>query len=173
MRVDIDFVPPAVMREEIERNPELAAEYMAEGAIEPMRQTGLAPKPCWELYDHLYEAGSIVVARARINAEKCVGFASLIIGPMPHWGAFCGTMESLFVLKRHRGTGAGRLLIYYLEQCATARGCKLFAISAPSGGVLDKVLAAGAHDMKLTNHTYTKALTQEEEPERWGEVCDA
>lgn len=69
-----------------------------------------------------------------------VGFASILMTTLPHYGAKVATVESLFVRKAYRSAGAGRDLMTVVESAAATNGCKAIFYSAPAGGQLEAVL---------------------------------
>jgi GNAT superfamily N-acetyltransferase len=86
-----------------------------------------------------------------------VGFASLLMTILPHYGRKVATLESLFVGKDARSSGLGRELMAAVEQHARQNGCVAILYSAPAGGQLERVLMLrkGYH---RTNSVFCRSL---------------
>lgn len=135
----------------IEVAPHLFAEYAEECGF-----TSLGPpSPQWDIYEAMQELGVLHTYGVYVDSAM-VGFANVISSILPHYGVKAATVESLFVSKPYRATGAGTRLMECIEANAALEGCKLVFYSAPAGGKLEKVLAKRyAH----TNSVYCKALS--------------
>tara|TARA_R110000851_G_scaffold287513_2_gene441510 strand:- start:2827 stop:3279 length:453 start_codon:yes stop_codon:yes gene_type:complete len=107
---------------------DIAAEYAEESKIEGM------PPIDWQtdIYQGMEDAGVIHVFKATDNGEM-VGFLSMIISRLPHYGVLAATVESVFVSK---GSGAGSRLLDVAQGYAEDEGCEGFLVSAPVGGRL-------------------------------------
>jgi GNAT superfamily N-acetyltransferase len=116
--------------------PALLAEYAEECAMEGM------PPP--ELHEPLYMAmersGSMDVLCATVEG-RLVGFLVLLVSPNPHYGgAKIGVVESFFVARNKRKTGAGDALQRFANASATQRGAVAILVIAPLGSKLALVL---------------------------------
>ena len=120
------------------------------------RHPSLPPcNPDWQQYTNLenLNAGHFFTAT---HKGELVGFAVLVISPVPHYSALFGVLESLYVHKDKRSTGAGLKLIRAAEKAAKAKKCLAMGISAPVNGVLAAVLNSTKYT--LSNLMYLKVL---------------
>jgi GNAT superfamily N-acetyltransferase len=129
----------------------LLAEYAAECSIPALGETN----PQWEMYEMLQASGKLRVFGA--YHIGLIGFATVLLSELPHYGVRAGIVESLFVGSAYRKTGAGRLLMMAVEEAARYAGCKGVLYSAPVGGKLEKVLDADT-SVSRTNTVFFKAL---------------
>lgn len=124
---------------ELEAAPEFAAlsvEYAAESQIE-----GMPPAdPQWETYRGLESMGLLHTFSATVDG-KLVGYISLVASVLPRYGVLFAVVESWFVAKAHRKTGAGLKLLMMAETKAREIGSPKFMASAPVGSDAAKVLS--------------------------------
>lgn len=126
---------------------DVSSGYAEESAISLLP----APQPRWDVYRAMEVTGLFKVIGA-FDGERIVGFASVISGVMmPHYGVKLASVESIFVLKGYRKTGAGIRLLRAAEDVAREEGAVALLSAAPKGGSLAKVLPglgyASTHDM--------------------------
>lgn len=107
------------------------SEYAIEGMPEPLVKM--------ETYRVLERAGLQFVFGAFLG-NTLVGFMSVLVSCIPHYGIIGTYSESLFVAKEHRKTGAGLKLIHAAESMAKNAGAPGLIISAPTHGILAEVL---------------------------------
>lgn len=123
---------------DIEASPELPAllaEYEAESA-----KSGIGPAcPDIATYRAMEAGGLLHPFTARLDG-RLIGFLFLLTTVLPHFSRLVGVSESLFVAAEHRKTGAGLRLIRAAEELARAAGAPVLLISAPVGGVLERVV---------------------------------
>lgn len=124
--------------------PALINEY-AEYAIKGMPH----PSIKMEMYRVLEAAGMQHVYGA-FWEEKLVGFVSVLLSVIPHYGIVGAFSESLFVAQQYRKTGAGLKLIQMAESISREFESPGLLISAPTGGVLAKVLPEVGYDATHT-----------------------
>ena len=136
--------------EDIETAPgigDIIGGYAEESAISLLPQ----PQPLWDVYRNMELSGRFRVIAA-FDGERIVGLAT-VIAPvlMPHYGFNMATMESIFVLRDYRKTGAGIRLLRAAEKASRDAGAKALLMTAPVGGSLDNVLPrigyANTHNM--------------------------
>jgi GNAT superfamily N-acetyltransferase len=87
---------------------------------------------------------------------ELIGFASLLLTVLPHYGKKVATVESLFVMPEYRTIGAGTELLRFIECFAANEGCTAILYSAPSGGKLAKLLEL--KDYRRTNEVFCRPL---------------
>lgn len=133
--------------------PDLLAEYAAESAIDGLG----APNPQNDTYHALEQAGALKVVCARLDGEL-VGFITVLLSVLPHFGRLVGICESYFVAARHRRSGAGLLILLEAERIALEAGAVGFLVSAPLGGRLAGVLQRRGYEPAST--VYFKPLGQ-------------
>jgi len=140
---------------DIEASPNLdalLAEYVAESAIPELGELGAQA----DVYRAI-EANGVLRVIAAYQDDQLVGFVFLLMSVLPHFGRPVGTTESLFVAKAARKTGAGLQLIRAAEVLAKELGAKGFFISAPVGGVLERVMPGIGY--RETNRVFFKDLS--------------
>lgn len=134
MSLEIKQITFSELSENINFNT-LIEEYEEEAAIKKLPPIKLKV----ETYRHYENAGAIYIIGAFFG-EKLIGFATVLSPVMPHFSVLISVVESLFVAKEYRKTGAGLKLIEASEKHANEKGSPGLLISAPSGGSLAEVL---------------------------------
>lgn len=124
----------------------LLSAYSSECSLPAIGQ----PDPQPQMYEALERAGVFQVFGAYLG-DDLIGFASVIVSVLPHYGRKVATMESLFVAPECREEGIGLHLLAQVERYATEAGCGAILYSAPSGGQLEKLLSL----LKSYEHTNT------------------
>ena len=127
---------------EFERAPNcdaLLAEYTAESAIPEIgptvRHADLAQ------YKAMEAAGLMHMLGAFRDDGEIVGFLTLLIAPLPHFGGrLVATTESVFVTAAERKGGPGLALLTEAEHLAHDKGAVGLLVSAPVGGRLAQIL---------------------------------
>ena len=133
--------------EEVTNDPAfamLAAEYK-NSAAEGMPEIDLQE----DVYIRLERAGTMATLAAYVGGEM-VGFISILVSVIPHYGVPVAASESFFVAPEHRSTGAGMLLLKRAEGLAMSMGAVGLMVSAPVGRSLDKVLSRSSYDPMST-----------------------
>lgn len=113
----------------------LLEEYADECAIEGFPH----PSARMEMYKLIEAGGSFHVYAARED-DELVGFITVLLITLLHYGVYAAIVESYFVTKDKRKTGAGTRLRRVAEEYALNRGAPGILLSAPLGGVLAEVL---------------------------------
>jgi GNAT superfamily N-acetyltransferase len=109
------------------------------------------------LYAAMEEMGSIQCFAAYLNQDSgnlLIGFVSVIRTVVLHDGHLIAAVESLFVDRIHRSTGAGLLLVAAAKRYATESGCRCLLASARMGSALDLILSRRP-DCDRTHAQYT------------------
>lgn len=124
---------------EVEQQPnfsELLGEYAKALVVK-----GAPPaKAKMELYYQLEKSGSFQAFGAFVYGQM-IGFVTVLVTVLPHYGVAMAMTESYFVIESFRGgTNAGKLLLKAAEKYAKKRGSPCLLVSAPSQGDLAKVL---------------------------------
>lgn len=127
----------------------LRDEYSEECAI-----AGLPPiAEKFEVYKRMEDVGFFHLFGA-YSGDRLVGFVSVIISIIPHYGVAVAVAESLFLSKEFRSTTLGRSLISAAEDCSKDAGSSGLLFSAPTGGQLSKLLPNIGY--RETNVTFFK-----------------
>ena len=129
----------------------LVDEYTAESSIKDM------PPINWQrqIYQQLETIGIFFVLAA-YERDELVGFMTMIVTVLPHYGALTATTESVFVAAGHRSGGAGLKLIREAESWAKELGAVGLFLSAPYGGRLADI--APRIGYRQTNAVFFKGL---------------
>jgi GNAT superfamily N-acetyltransferase len=128
---------------------ELRDEYAAECAI-----AGLPPiAEKFEMYRAIEDAGFFQLFGAYVN-DKLVGFVSVVVSVIPHFGVPVAVAESLFVASQFRKFGLGLELIREAQSFAASKGSSGILFSAPTGGKLEQILPRMG--FRATNTTFYK-----------------
>jgi GNAT superfamily N-acetyltransferase len=112
------------------------AEYVVESAI-----PGMPPPTLDRGAYHLLERTGAATMLSATEGEALLGFLHLLVYRNPHYSAQLAVVESYFVAKEHRSTGAGLALRREAERVASELGAVGMIIVAPVGGQLARVLS--------------------------------
>jgi GNAT superfamily N-acetyltransferase len=140
---------------------ELIEEYAAECSIPQLGQV----EPQAETYAKLEAAGLMACFAAYEpydtpagDVPRLIGFGAVLVSAQPHYGGRKVAMvESLFVARQRRRSGASGQLMHWIEQHAAEAGCVAVLYSAPAYSRFAKVLAA-SHTHVCTNVVYARGL---------------
>lgn len=131
--------------------PKLLEEYSAECSLPE-----LGPAvPQRELYATLEASGGFQ-AFGVYGAGGLVGFATVLVYVLPHYGKKIATTESIFVAKEYTGVTPA-LLMLNLHEHARNSGCSEFMYSAPKGSRFDQRLSQ-SKTARHTNNVYLVKL---------------
>lgn len=109
-----------------------------------------------DLYKKLNDMGILKVFGAYLG-DLLVGYCCLLISPNLHFSAPIGTVESFFVFKEHRNTGAGLKLLKAVEHVSKNNGAISLSLSTKKNSLLEKVME-GMKDYHQSNVVYMKRL---------------
>lgn len=129
----------------------LLAEYAEECAIPVLGE----PNPQWGTYAQIEAAGKLATFGVYL-ASELVGFASVLMNELPHYGVKAALVESVFVASAHRASGAGAQLLAHIEANAAAAGCLAILYSAPAGSRFEEFLG---HRYARTNSVFCRSLS--------------
>ena len=125
---------------------ELLEEYADECSIPLIGE--ISPQP--QIYAALEQSG-VLRCFGAFDRGKLVGFVTVLLTVLPHYGKKVATVESLFA---RRG---GSELIEAAELCAKYAGCTAILYSAPAGGRLEKLLSM-KKSCKRTNAIFCRSI---------------
>ena len=114
-------------------------------------------KPQLEMYEAMEKSGTLQCFGA-FSDEELVGFASVLIYVVPHYGKKIASVESLFVAKPYRRTALGLGLLIKVERYAKEQECYVIGYSAPTGSQLEKLMAR-RKKFRRTNSVWMRSLT--------------
>lgn len=114
---------------------ELVAEYAAECAIDGMP----APEYRMQSYLSLEEAGALASWGAFADG-RLIGFVVTVSPVIPHYGMTVTVIESIFVAKAYRHTGAGIRLEYVAADYAQSIGSPGIMANSPHDSEFAEVL---------------------------------
>lgn len=131
---------------------ELIAEYGAECSIAEIGQ--INPQP--DLYALMERTGMLQCFGA-YEGETLIGFASVQVFPLPHYGRTIANVESLFVPMERRSSAVGLELLRTARQHGRMRNCKVILYNAPAGSSFERLLIARKRSRR-TNSVFCEAL---------------
>ena len=129
---------------------ELLDEYSAECSLPELGK----PDPQRALYLLLENSGGFQ-AFGVYEVDRLIGFACVLIYPLPHYGKRVAATESIFISMGYRSRSRGVELMNYIENYARIQGCEAFLYSAPKGSRFDTLLSI---TYRHTNNTYLRTL---------------
>lgn len=139
---------------------DLIREYAAECGIPAIGK----PDPQPLIYDYVEASGMMqcfgvqrVVESANYGQALEIGFATVLVSVLPHYGKKVATVESLFVTAHERKGLASGYLIKMIESHAEKSGCGAILYSAPAGGDFEAFLG-GREEYARTNSVFCRRL---------------
>lgn len=110
----------------------------------------LFPPAVFKESDYLLaeKAGTLAAWRVMSDGVLC-GFMSMLSAYSMHFGVTIGVVESLFVMKKYRMSGAGKELVTTAKEFAKSRGLAPLVIQCPYGAKLAKLLEAEGFSPEL------------------------
>lgn len=130
---------------------DLFSEYADECSIPLIGK--INPQP--EIYAAMERNGMLQCFGA-YDGERLIGFATILLPILPHYGKKVATVESLFIEQDGRKGGIGRKLLYSVENFAKNSGCVAILYSAPAGGKLERLLSMKRY--ARTNTVFCRSL---------------
>ena len=131
---------------------DLLREYSAECSIPEIGPTC----PQRQMYASM-ESSGLMHSFGAYEGSALVGFATLLVFVLPHYGKKIANVESLFLAKAHRRGGLGSLLMDELEKFAREMQCCGVLYNARTGSQFEKYLAA-VPQYKRTNSVFLRTL---------------
>jgi hypothetical protein len=131
---------------------DLIREYAAECAISAIG----TPDPQPEIYEQMENCG-LMRCYGVYRDALLIGFATVLVSVLPHYGLKVGISESLFVAASERKGLASGKLFKAVEAYAGASGCVAILYSAPAGGAFEAFLG-GRREYEKTNSVFCRRL---------------
>lgn len=113
-------------------------------------------QPNCEKYVLLYDTGLLHCIGA-FDKDKMVGFITFIINDVLHYSKLSSVIESQFVLKEYRKSGAWNKMLKLVKDMSKENGAKNIFMTTTPNSKLDKVLQKKGYI--LTNNIYTESLS--------------
>jgi GNAT superfamily N-acetyltransferase len=130
----------------------LLAEYAAECSLPELGE--IAPQ--YYLYEAMERSGTLR-SFGVFNDDRLVGFATLLLYVLPHYGKKVATTESIFISAAQRVTGIGSKLLDFIENYARENDCTAVLYSAPTGSQFAKLLGL-QKTYRHSNDTFIRSL---------------
>jgi GNAT superfamily N-acetyltransferase len=132
---------------------ELFAEYESECA-----NPELAPiNPQADLYA-LMEASGGLQAFGVYEGDALIGFLTVLVWTIPHYGKNIGSNADIFLAPGHRMSGTGARMIDLAEEYAKSKGGACFQWTVPAGSRFARLLALNAGRYRRSNSVYLRTL---------------
>jgi len=139
----------------------LIAEYAAECGIPAIGK----PDPQPAMYEQMESCGLMQCFTVQRVFEDgawvrnlMIGFATVLVSILPHYGKKVATVESLFVTARERKGMPGGYLLKMIETHAMKSGAEAILYSAPVGGDFEAFLN-GRKEYAHTNSVFCRRLS--------------
>lgn len=132
----------------------LIEEYAKESSVKGMPSIF----PQLSMYRQLEQNGTFYCIGAYLE-DTLIGFVSILTTIVPHYGARVSTIESIFVGKKYRKTGAGTLLRLAAERYAKSQGSLGVLTCAPLHSKYSKLLPKSGY--AHTNEVFFKSFIHE------------
>jgi GNAT superfamily N-acetyltransferase len=132
---------------------DLLTEYAAECSIPEIGETC----PQREIYDRM-ESSGLMHSFGVFDCDRLVGFATLLVFVLPHYGKKIANVESLFLAKPYRHGGTGRWLLGAIESIAAQMGCTAVLYNARRESRFERFLNAMPELYLRTNSVFLRAL---------------
>lgn len=123
--------------------------------VEESSMVSYKPNVQWDIYQSLEDAG-VLHCITSSKEDVLTGFVLFITSIMPHYGVKMASVESYFVDKEHRESGAGLALLRMAEEVAKSNGAVGFLSSAPVNSRLCRILPRVGY--RETNRVFYKDL---------------
>ena len=126
-------------------------EYANECSIAGMPRPDYQP----DMYRAMEQHGALHLHAAYIG-DTLVGFCTLLISVLPHYGQVVATTESIFVASDHRHSGVGLALLRTVERYAKEQEAVAIMFSTPRNGRMEQIMPALGYTN--TNLVFFKSL---------------
>lgn len=132
--------------------PEMFTAYAAECSIPEIGPVN----PQTEMYVAMERTGQMHSFGLFKDGEM-IGFVTVFVYVLPHYGRKIGAVESIYLGKRNRLGRNGFALMKAAEECAKANGCMVILYSGRVGTDFERLLSLhGAY--KHTNSVFLRSL---------------
>ncbi len=132
---------------------ELFAEYESECA-----NPELGPiSPQADLYAAMEASGGLQAFGVYEN-DSLIGFLTILIWTVPHYGKKIGSNADIFLASEHRGSGTGAKMIALAEGYAKSKGAICFQWTVPAGSRFAKLLSFNVGRYRRSNSVFLRTL---------------
>jgi hypothetical protein len=133
---------------EILNSADLLAAYSAECSIPEIG----SPDPQRATYAHMESIG-LMHSFGVFHGSDLVGFATLLVFVLPHYGKKIANVESFFLARSHRCGNAGRWFMDRLEEWVRDKQCAGMLYNARADSSLERLLES-ISKYKRTNSVF-------------------
>jgi GNAT superfamily N-acetyltransferase len=116
------------------------------------------PNPQRAMYAWM-EKADLMHSFGAYESGELVGFATVLVSVLPHYGKKIANMESFFLGQSHRRGNAGRTFMAWLEAFAKEMECAALLYNARAGSSLEKLLGA-IPEYQRTNSVFLWKVSQ-------------
>lgn len=134
-----------------EEAKELLREYATECSIPELGTTN----PQIGMYAAMENSG-LMRSFGAFKDDCLVGFATVLVYVLPHYGRKICTVESIFVAREHRAE-LGKNLMVAVESHASENGCAGVLYSAPRGSRFERLLGS-LKSYRQTNSVFLRSF---------------
>jgi hypothetical protein len=104
------------------------------------------------------ESSGLMESFGVFKEGRMIGFATILIFTLPHYGKKIANVESLFLSAVHRRGGAGKELMEHVESVAMGRQCAGVLYNARAGSSLERLLDSCSR-YERTNSVFLRSLS--------------
>jgi GNAT superfamily N-acetyltransferase len=148
------IIIPATYRQLLDdpHSETLFAEYAEECSLPELGP--IAPQR--ELYEALEASGGMRCFGV-YHKMALVGFVTILIYVLPHYGKKIATTESIFLSRKHRTGWAGMEMLRFIEAYAKESGCAAVLYTTPEGSRFSTLLSI-RDEYRHSNNVFMKGL---------------
>lgn len=132
---------------------ELLDEYAAECSLPEIGQID----PQVHIYEAMEKSGAMQ-AFGVYDGATLIGFVTVLIYTLPHYGKKIAVTESIFLASEHRHKGIGPKMLALVRGYAKSKECMVVQYIAPVGSRFSKLLSINAPRYRRTNIVFTENL---------------
>ena len=131
----------------------LMSDYAAECSIPELGPIN----PQRELYAAMEQSGAMQ-AFGVYEEGTLIGFMTVLIWTVPHYGKKIASTESIFLASERRDSGIGANMLQYIEEYAKGNDCAAIQYTAPVNSRFARLLAINVDRYRRTNSIYLRNL---------------
>jgi GNAT superfamily N-acetyltransferase len=132
---------------------DLIDEYGSECSIPQIGR--VAPQAA--IYAQMEQTGMLQTFGVYLG-ELLIGFASVLVFIVPHYGKQIANVESLFLTESQRNAETGRELMDVIENYARQKGCVVILYNARHESRFERLLIASRNRYQRTNSVFCRSL---------------
>jgi GNAT superfamily N-acetyltransferase len=128
---------------------ELFSEYESECALPEL--SPICPQA--DLYEAM-EKGGGMQAFGVYEGEKLIGFMTVLVWIVPHYGKRIASTADFFLADAFRIKGIWPKMMATIKEYAKSKGCVSLQCTAPVGSRFDLLMGLNKNRCRKTNHVY-------------------